>query len=68
MPKASGWLSAKRELRSSRKGLRAASEDARVCVPRVARRGGVAREHFRGSDGFLTPVRTGERRCGKYCE
>ena len=30
-PKASGWLSAKRELRSSHKGLRAASEDARVC-------------------------------------
>ena len=30
-PKASGWLSAKRELRSNRKGLRAASEEARVC-------------------------------------
>ena len=26
-PKASGWLSAKRELRSSRKGLRAAGEE-----------------------------------------
>ena len=33
-PKASGWLSAKRELRSSRKGLRAASEDVRVCKRR----------------------------------
>ena len=26
-PKASGWLSAKRELRSSRKGLRTANEE-----------------------------------------
>ncbi len=56
----------------------------RICAPRIApasrlafgsgdskgaRRGGVAREHFRGSDGFLTPVRTGERyaRASKIC-
>ena len=38
-------------------------------APRLARRGGVAREHFRGSDGILTPVRTGERsaRASKFC-
>ena len=32
-PKASGWLSAKRELRSSRKGLRDASEAAEDSAP-----------------------------------
>ena len=54
-------------LSAARRPVQAASCGA--MRPQGARRGGVAREHFRGSDGFLTPVRTGERyaRASKIC-
>ena len=59
-PKASGWLSAKRELRSSRKGLRAASEECGFAGVRGAMH--ATSDTNRGMAGYVRYIVLGVKR------